>query len=645
MPRSNDSRSLDSLPPQLDAMNFAALVENSCDFIGMANFGGEMHYINPLGRKLIEFDEAKHPKLSLFDFLPEEDVATFRDETLPSVMLEGKWTGERTIQCLGSTKKIPVDQTIFLVKDPENGTPLYFGTIIRDLSESKRLLANLHVLEKAVDSTNEGVIITDSSLKDEPIIYVNRAFSRITGYTKEEAIGKNCRFLSGNEEQPGISKLRESLREEHPCRVLLHNRRKDGTRFWNELSLAPVKNEIGKRTHFIGIQHDVTTEIQAKEELEQKSQRLKLALSAVEMGTWEYDIPTGTIQWDEQMYNIFRIQVQDGESIREAWTRRVDPSDLSRVRQDFHDCLAGFTPLDLLFNIRDDDGNVRSIRQIGRHIFDEKGNPNQVIGIAWDMTREIEALEIIEQQRLKIHASARLASLGEMAGGIAHEINNPLAIILAYADMSYDKLSSGSTDWQDFIHALGRIKSTAQRIAQIVRGLKAIARDGADDAFEETPLHSIIQDALSVFSEKARNQGIEIQVSGMLDTKVECRSVQLTQVLSNLMANALHAAEKTEKSWVKIHVDSDHSEVRIRVFDSGFGVPVNVRDKIFQPFFTTKKVGEGTGLGLSISRSIIQDHGGDLSLDTLELHTCFVVRIPLHQEHEVHQEHEAKKAA
>jgi PAS domain S-box-containing protein len=624
-------------------MNFAALVDNSCDFIGMAHFSGEMNYINPWGRKLIGFDEARYPSLSLFDFLPEEDIATFRDEILPSVILEGKWTGERTIQCLGSTTKIPVDQTIFLVKDPATFIPLYFGTIIRDLSESKRLLANLHVLEKAVDSTNEGVIITDSSLQDEPIIYVNRAFSRITGYTKEEAIGKNCRFLSGNEEQPGISKLRASLREEHPCRVLLYNLRKDGTRFWNELSLAPVKDETGKRTHFIGIQSDVTTEIQAKEELEQKSQRLKLALSAVEMGTWEYDIPTGTIQWDEQMYHIFRIQPQDGESIREAWNRRVDPNDLSRVIQDFHDCLAGFTPLDLLFNIRDDDGNVRSIRQIGRHIFDEKGNPNQVIGIAWDMTREIEALEIIEQQRLKIHASARLASLGEMAGGIAHEINNPLAIILAYADMSYDKLISGSTDQQDFIHALGRIKITAQRIAQIVRGLKAIARDGADDAFEEAPLQSIIQDALSVFSEKARNQGIEIEVSGNLDTRVECRSVQLTQVLSNLMSNALYAVTKTEKPWIKIHVDSDHSEARIRISDSGFGVPLSARNKIFQPFFTTKKVGEGTGLGLSISRSIIQDHGGDLSLDTLELHTCFVVRIPLQQERK--QEHEAKKAA
>lgn len=125
------------------------------------------------------------------------------------------------------------------------------------------------LLQQALSSTNDGVVIADARAEDQPLIFVNPAFTAITGYPYEEAVGKNCRFLQGNErDQPELTKLRTALREGKECRVILHNFRKDGTPFWNELHIAPIYEE-GILAFFVGVQSDVTARIKAEERAEQ----------------------------------------------------------------------------------------------------------------------------------------------------------------------------------------------------------------------------------------------------------------------------------------------------------------------------------------------------------------------------------------
>jgi PAS domain S-box-containing protein len=138
----------------------------------------------------------------------------------------------------------------------------------------------LRLLDRAVTASTNSIVITDPNQTDDPLVYVNPAFERTTGYPAEEALGRNCRFLQGEDhDQPALEELRTAIQEERHCTVVLRNYRKDGTMFWNELSVYPVRNEKGHMTNFVGVQNDVTERIRAEEVLSEirRAERRRLA--------------------------------------------------------------------------------------------------------------------------------------------------------------------------------------------------------------------------------------------------------------------------------------------------------------------------------------------------------------------------------
>lgn len=139
------------------------------------------------------------------------------------------------------------------------------------------------LLEKAIQASSEGFVIADARMKDNPLIYVNPGFERLTGYRSEEVLNRNCRFLQGTDvKQPDLDTLRQAMREGKSCLVKLRNYRKDGSLFWNELSLSPVHDDSGTITHFIGVQKDITARVTAETELQESRQRLKRAMDSIE---------------------------------------------------------------------------------------------------------------------------------------------------------------------------------------------------------------------------------------------------------------------------------------------------------------------------------------------------------------------------
>ncbi len=139
---------------------------------------------------------------------------------------------------------------------------------------------NPRLLSRALDASSCSVVIADTGRKEQPLIYVNPAFSVITGYSKAEALGRNCRFLQGKDtKQEGLEVLRQALKKKESCEVVLRNYRKDGVLFWNELRLAPVTDAEGKLTHYIGIQTDITARVKAQEELEGYRRELEAKVS------------------------------------------------------------------------------------------------------------------------------------------------------------------------------------------------------------------------------------------------------------------------------------------------------------------------------------------------------------------------------
>jgi diguanylate cyclase (GGDEF)-like protein/PAS domain S-box-containing protein len=154
-----------------------------------------------------------------------------------------------------------------LVRTPA-GAPKYFISVVEDISIRKHTEASLMLAQRALESSGNGIIITDCLQPDNPIVYVNPAFERITGYSEAEALGRNCRFLRGDDRnQPGMPELREAIQGKQEARVVLRNYRKDGTLFWNELFVAPVRSDDGTVTHFVGAQNDISEQKRAEENL------------------------------------------------------------------------------------------------------------------------------------------------------------------------------------------------------------------------------------------------------------------------------------------------------------------------------------------------------------------------------------------
>lgn len=154
-----------------------------------------------------------------------------------------------------------------LVRTPA-GEPKYVISVVEDISARKHTEASLLLAQRALESSGNGIIITDCLQPDNPVVYVNPAFERITGYSEVEAVGENCRFLQGNDhDQPGVSAVRQAIENREEARVILRNYRKDGTLFWNELYVAPVHTEDGSVTHFVGVQNDISEQKRAEESL------------------------------------------------------------------------------------------------------------------------------------------------------------------------------------------------------------------------------------------------------------------------------------------------------------------------------------------------------------------------------------------
>jgi C4-dicarboxylate-specific signal transduction histidine kinase len=231
-----------------------------------------------------------------------------------------------------------------------------------------------------------------------------------------------------------------------------------------------------------------------------------------------------------------------------------------------------------------------------------------------------------------LHTS-QLAALGEMAAGIAHEINNPLAIIhgrLYQIEMALNDSTSSKDKIQEYIQ---NALTTIDRISRIMKAMRVISRDGTQDEYTSTNIYNVLMNTLQLSEEKFRALGIQVDHSN-LHENIIClaQEVSLGQVFLNLLNNSCDAIADLSERWIRISSTLENGFFVIRFTDSGNGIPKDVVEKMFRPFFTTKSIGKGTGLGLSISHGILESHGGKFFYDHESKNTSFVLSLPISSE-------------
>ncbi|MDD9950922.1 MAG: ATP-binding protein [Zetaproteobacteria bacterium] len=239
----------------------------------------------------------------------------------------------------------------------------------------------------------------------------------------------------------------------------------------------------------------------------------------------------------------------------------------------------------------------------------------------------------LESTQLKLTEVLKTKELWEVSAGIAHEINTPLfgligrITLLTWGLSHEDKMSK-----EKKLEQVAAIEKNAKRIATIVKSLKTFSRDATADPFTEESLSSILEDALSMVDAKIRKLQVElrVEVDAIQGVAVSCRPSEIGQIVINLLNNAAYAVQSLPSPWVSLTGiwNAREGSVVIRVMDAGPGISPELQQKILNPFFTTKPVGEGTGLGLSISREIAEKHGGSLAYNDQMQHTTFDLTLP-----------------
>lgn len=243
-------------------------------------------------------------------------------------------------------------------------------------------------------------------------------------------------------------------------------------------------------------------------------------------------------------------------------------------------------------------------------------------GTCQDITELVLIEEKSKLERAKAQHSAKLASLGEMAAGIAHEINNPLSIISGSAQL----LEQYANNPEKLFEKKLSIISATERISKIVYGLRKFSRTSYKNKYSIKSVSHIIEECLILTDAKAKRHSVALIFNKVSDSNVECDEIEISQVFINLINNGIDAAMSQDEKWVQIKLFDFEDHIIIRFSDSGKGIDTNVIHKLFQPFFTTKNIGEGTGLGLSIAKGILDEHKASIELISAEKNTCFEVK-------------------
>lgn len=381
-------------------------------------------------------------------------------------------------------------------------------------------------------------------------------------------------------------------------------------------------NEQGEPIKATGLNLDISNIVVLEENLKQSEEQLKLMIksipSSIAMLDRDLKFITYSQQWQDDWAFLGKAEV--GKIVGHIYPTFVRKAEWN---EKFHKVLRG--------EVISCDEEYIEFEKESKHIWVKwelrpwlniNGEIGGILVLIDNITRRKEA-------EIKLTQSSKLSALGEMAGGIAHEINNPLGIIRGYVDLIQKNIKRGSATPEALDGYVEKIGKTVERISKIVNGMRRFSRDSSKDSKVLYGLNQLIDDTLDISQERIKNHGVFLNVEKFKnDIKIECKSIEMSQVILNLLGNSIHAVQNHSEPWIRIICEETERHYRIKVIDSGKGVSPVVQRKLFQPFFTTKDIGEGTGLGLSISKAIVEEHHGQLIYDHSNKNTCFVIQFP-----------------
>lgn len=682
--------------------NLSAIIDSISDSIVIHTVKGSLLSLNKKAEELLGIDNSKADAYSLIDFSSPElnpnDIIAKWNQAIKGTTMVFEWE----IYQRGTAQVIDVQISV---------SPIIWNqkkvlvAVIRDFTERKKYEDNLLLARNAAKASEEKFrnivelspdgIFTISI--HGTIMSVNRAFIELAGYPKEEFEGKYLLSIPTilKEDEANYKELFErAVKGDLDKPFDLKWSTKSGKLKYGEARAATVAK--GNDRFLQVVICDVTESRKVQDKLRDSEERYDLALQAVNEGIWDWNLKTGYVYFDKRYYTIAGYSPNDFPHNLDEWKKRVHPDDLdvslTEIEAKLHKDSVGF---DVEFRFLRKDNTWMWIRGRGKVVeWDSEGNVVRIIGTHSDITdrkllefeiqrhqkdleylvksrtEELEAaneeltsineelyfqraeledtLGKLKNAQKQLVLAEKMASLGVLTSGIAHEINNPINFIssgVVGLEMEVNDLTSAIREYSRAFRALyphdeigllhqidaqydvkssmetipkliKSIRTGVDRTMSIVKGLRTFARLD-DENKSVASLNELINSALTILYNKYKHS-ITITTSLCDDDEIYCFPGKLGQVFLNVLVNSIQAIEGEGTIEIKTTHIEDENKIEIIISDSGKGIPAGLEQRIFDPFFTTKPVGEGTGLGLSIVHGIISDHNGEIRVNSME---------------------------
>jgi two-component system cell cycle sensor histidine kinase/response regulator CckA len=507
----------------------------------------------------------------------------------------------------GSVKEVLIDSSVYF----RDGDFVHTRCFTRDVTAARAAEETAQRLAAIVASSADAIV---GKTLEGVVTSWNAAAERIFGYSAKEMIGTSVFRLIPEEHHEAERLLLGKIRSGEWVGFSETERiRKDGQRVQIALSVSPIRDGLGRVIGASSIKRDVTERKQAHEALAQTQERLELALRAARMGTWHWDLTSGTLSGDGGLSQLYGLGSEPSVIQYEQFIERVHEEDRDFVRSAVKRSIDHGGGLDCEFRILLPDGQVRWLADQGHVVHAPDGTLSHMTGVCLDVTNR----RVMEE---RLRQAQRMDSVGQLAGGIAHEANNMMSVVLGCADYVLQRSDLPELVRQD----VDQIWRAAKRTAGITQQLLAFSRRQMLQP-QILDLNTTVRDLEPILARAlGESRGVRMHLSPTLG-RIRADPGQLEQVLINLALNARDAMDEGGRLTIEtmnVVLDGTYAAAKpvetlepgeyaaLVVTDTGQGMDRATLARIFEPFFTTKGVGQGTGLGLSTVYGIVKQSGG-----------------------------------
>ena len=510
----------------------------------------------------------------------------------------------------------------------------YVMALIIDVTERKEIERNLILRSEALQTANNGILISDALAADNPIIYSNLAFLEMTGYSLEEVLGKNCRFLQCDDrDQEGILKMRDAFKNGHTCKVILRNYKKNGTLFWNDLTITPIKNSKGIVTNYIGIQNDITKRKEAEDERNYLSKILNDSLNEI------YVFDLNTLKFITINYGARKNLGYSLEELKTMSPFSIKPKFTEKKFKQLTTSLVDKTITKIEFETLHARKDKSTYPVLVNMELANLGDREVIVAIVLDITEQknytqkLERTVALRTKQLEI-ALGKEKELNELKTKflslVSHEFKTPLSgiltscILLSKYDLEeqQEKRDKYIQIITDKVHYLNNILNDFLSIEKLETGKIKYK-------FTTFKLGKLLNDVVY-------NANMFLKKGQQIIFSDNCNDISITQdektlelSLSNLVNNAIKYS--SENTVIGIQITHDDLNTTFKISDSGIGIPEKDQKNIFHRYFRAENAlnTEGTGIGLNIVQFHIENLGGSITFESAENKgSTFILTIP-----------------